>query len=44
VLAESNVKNNYIAFGDALLNYYMNIPEPEKLADEVWTFKLKALA
>jgi hypothetical protein len=32
-----------VALGDALLNYYMHIPEPERLPDDEWEEKLRLL-
>jgi hypothetical protein len=34
---------NWIEYGDCLLQYYLHVPNPETLSDEIWVSKLKIL-
>lgn len=41
--ADGSPDENWIEYYNTLLQYYLHIPEPEKLSDETWALKIKQL-
>lgn len=40
---DGSPEENFIEYGNTMLQYYCHIAEPEKLPDELWALKLKQL-